>query len=176
MFSCNNNANSSLNCRQREGREWPKRRYTINGQVNPDSRLLYLPQSSRYAISAALYLASMPAGKYHMVGEISLKTDLSPSYLSKILQRLSRIGVLDSRRGAKGGYRLRCPAGEITLSKIVAASQRLGKRPMPCMIEAKDCDSAKPCAMHQFVARTEGALWRQLDAITLANLGATTFE
>lgn len=144
--------------------------------MNPDSRLLYLPQSSRYAVSAALYLASMPAGEYHMVGEISRKTDLSPSYLSKILQRLAKIGVLDSRRGAKGGYRLRRPAGEVTLSEIVAASQRLEKGPMPCMIEAKDCDSATPCAMHQFVAQTEGSLWRKLDGITLANIGTASFE
>lgn len=147
-----------------------------NGQMNPDSRLLYLPQSSRYAVSAALYLATLPAGEYHMVGEISRVTDLSPSYLSKILQRLSKIGVLDSRRGAKGGYRLHRPAAEITLSEIVAASQRLEKGAMPCMIEAKDCDSAKPCAMHQYVARTESSLWRKLDGITLANLGTATFE
>ncbi|MEQ1919751.1 MAG: Rrf2 family transcriptional regulator [Elusimicrobiota bacterium] len=144
--------------------------------MNPDSRLLYLPQSSRYAVSAALYLATVPVGEYHMVGEISRVTDLSPSYLSKILQRLSKIGVLDSRRGAKGGYRLRRPAAEITLSEIVAASQRLEKGPMPCMIEAKNCDAAKPCAMHQFVARTEGSLWRRLDGITLANLGTATIK
>lgn len=144
--------------------------------MNPDSRLLYLPQSSRYAVSASLYLASMPAGEYHMVGEISRKMDLSPSYLSKILQRLSKIGVLDSRRGAKGGYRLHRPASEVSLSEIVAASQRTEKEPMPCMIEARDCDATKPCAMHQFVARTEGSLWRRLDGITLASLGTVTFE
>lgn len=145
-----------------------------SGQMNPDSRLLYLPLSSRYAISAALYLASQPTDDYHMVAEVAAKTDLSSSYLSKILQRLSKIGVLDSRRGAKGGYRLRRPAGEVSLSEIVAASQRLEKWPMPCMIEARSCAAARPCAMHRFVARTEGSLWRQLDRITLANLSTAS--
>ncbi|MBI5247612.1 MAG: Rrf2 family transcriptional regulator [Elusimicrobia bacterium] len=144
--------------------------------MNPDTRLLHLPLSSRYAVSAALYLAKVPAGEYHMVGEISRMTELSPSYLSKILQRLANIGVLDSRRGAKGGYRLRRPATDITLSEIVATSRHLEKGPVPCMIEAKDCDAAEPCAMHQFVARAEGSLWRRLDAITLADLGAPNFE
>lgn len=137
--------------------------------MNPDSRLLYLPLSSRYAVSAALYLASQPTDDYHMVAEVAAKTDLSSSYLSKILQRLSKTGVLESRRGAKGGYRLRRPAGEVSLSEVVAASQRLDKRPTPCMIEARNCDLRKPCAMHPFVARTEGSLWRRLDAITLEN-------
>lgn len=144
--------------------------------MNPDTRLLHLPLSSRYAVSAALYLAALPVGEYHMVGEISQKTDLSPSYLSKILQRLANIGILDSRRGAKGGYRLRRPATEITLSEIVTTSQHLEKGPVPCMIEAKACDPVKPCAMHHFVARAEASLWRRLDGITLANLGTPDFE
>ncbi|MBI4061081.1 MAG: Rrf2 family transcriptional regulator [Elusimicrobia bacterium] len=143
--------------------------------MNPDSRLLYLPQSSRYAVSAALCLAALPAGEYHMVSKVAARTGLSSSYLSKILQRLAKMGVLDSRRGAKGGYRLRRRASKTYLSEIIAASRGADKRPMPCMIEARNCGSGEPCAMHQFVARTEGSLWRQLEAITLAGVGAASF-
>ena len=138
--------------------------------MSPESRLLYLPLSARYAVSAALYLAALPAGDYHMVEEVAMKTGLSSSYLSKILQRLAKAGVLDSRRGAKGGYRLCRPAGEVSISEIIAASQLMEKEPMPCMIEARDCDEAKPCAMHPFVAQTEGSLWHRLDGFTLKKL------
>ena len=111
-----------------------------------------------------------------MVGKIAQKTELSPSYLSKILQRLANIGILYSRRGAKGGYRLSRPAADITLSEIVATSKHIEKGPMPCMLEARDCDATKPCTMHKFVARAESSLWRRLDGITLANIFTPSFE
>lgn len=144
--------------------------------MNPDSRLLHLPQSSRYAVSAALYLASAPAGAYHMVGKIAARIGLSPSYLAKILQRLAQNGILDSRRGAKGGYRLSRPAAELTLSEIVGASHSIDKSETPCMIEAKPCDCDKPCAMHDFVATAEDLLWRRLDGTTLASFGVSPFK
>ncbi|MBI2384819.1 MAG: Rrf2 family transcriptional regulator [Elusimicrobia bacterium] len=136
--------------------------------MNPDSRLLHLPQSSRYAVTAMFYLASRTDGAYHMVGEIARINALSPSYLSKILQRLAQHKILDSRRGAKGGYRLGRPAEAISLSEIIAASRRVDGDAMPCMIEARDCDCAAPCAMHEFVAETEEAMLRRLTRTTLA--------
>lgn len=129
---------------------------------------MHLPQSSRYAVSAARYLAALPPGEYHMVGKIAERTGLSSSYLAKILQRLAQEGVLDSRRGVKGGYRLSRPAVEITLADIVAASHRIEPVPMPCMIEARGCDNGAPCEMHKFVASTEAFVWRRLAEITLA--------
>jgi Rrf2 family protein len=141
--------------------------------MNPDSRLLHLPQSSRYAVTASVYLASRADGDYHMVGEIARVNSLSPSYLSKILQRLAQKQILDSRRGAKGGYRLRRPAAQITLSEVVAASHRTDADPLPCMIEARDCDCADPCAMHEFVAQTEEAMLRRLTKTTLASFKKT---
>lgn len=139
-----------------------------NGHMTPESRLLHLPQSSRYAVTAARYLASAPPGDYHMVAKIAKIEGLSESYLAKILQRLAQEGLLDSRRGAKGGYRLSRPANEITLADIVGASHRIEPAPMPCMIEARGCDNGAPCAMHKLVASTESFVWRQLAETTLA--------
>ena len=120
-----------------------------------------------------LCLASLPPKDYHMVGGLAKRTSLSPSYLSKILQRLAQSGILDSRRGAKGGYRLSRPAGEVSLAQIVAASHRMGTGAMPCMIEAKDCDCDNPCSMHEFVAGAEEMMWQRLNKTTLANFTDT---
>ena len=114
-------------------------------------------------------LASLPAEGYHMVGGIAKRTNLSPSYLSKILQRLAHKGILYSRRGAKGGYRLSRPAASVSLSEIVAASHRMETGAVPCMIEAKDCGCDNPCSMHEFVASTEEIMWQQLNKTMLAN-------
>lgn len=125
-------------------------------------------------MSASVYLASQSDGNYHMVEEVAGRTGLPVSYLAKIMQRLARKNILDSRRGAKGGYRLIRPAQDVTLSEIVAASYQMEASPMPCMIEAKDCDTNHPCSMHRFVASTEIALWKQLNQTTLASFSDQT--
>ena len=107
-----------------------------------------------------------------LLQQIAERTGLASSYLSIILQRLAQRGVLDSRRGANGGYRLSRPAGGVSLAELVAASEPAGTAPRPCMIEARGCDCARPCSMHRFVARPEGALRRRLKTTTLATLGA----
>ena len=135
--------------------------------MNLESRLLHLPHPSRYAVSAVAYLVSLRDEGYHMVEEIAGQTRLSASYLSKILQRLAKAGVLDSRRGAKGGYRLARPPDSVSLSEVISASRGLETGPTPCMLEAKDCDKDHPCAMHPLVANAEKALWNQLKENTL---------
>lgn len=137
------------------------------------ARLLRLPPSSRYALSAALCLATLPQDAYHLADEISGLTGLSAGYLSKILQRLARRGLLDSRRGANGGYRLGRPAEEITAAEVVAASGPDETGAAPCMLEARSCDCSAPCALHRFAARAEGATRRRLDRTTLGDMAAT---
>lgn len=136
--------------------------------MNLNSRLLHLPHASRYAISAAASLATLEDGDYHMVGEIANRARLPVTYLAKILQRLARAGILDSRRGAKGGYRLVRRADSVPLSEIVAASRGLEMGLKPCMFEVKECDGLTTCAMHPLVASTERALWRQLEQTNLS--------
>lgn len=140
--------------------------------MNLNSRLLHLPHACRYAVSAASTLAGLQDGSYHMVGEIANRVRLPATYLAKILQRLARAGILDSRRGAKGGYRLARRADSVPLSEVVAASRGGETGPSPCMIEAKECNGLSPCAMHPLVAATESALWRQLEQTTLAIFNA----
>lgn len=137
--------------------------------MNLDSRLLHLPHASRCAVSAMVCLVSLQDDDYHMVGEIAAGTRLSASYLAKVLQRLARTGIIESRRGARGGYRLARPADSVSLSEVISASLGLEAGPMPCMIEAKDCDSGRRCAMHPLVASTEAALWSRLEETTLAS-------
>lgn len=135
--------------------------------MNLDSRLLHLPHPSRYAVSAVAYLVSLRDEGYHMVAEIAAQTRLSASYLSKILQRLAKAGIIDSRRGAKGGYRLARPPASMALSEVISASRGPETQPTPCMLQAKNCDGAHPCAMHPFVASAEKALWNHLKGNTL---------
>ena len=56
-------------------------------------------------------------------GMISERFDSSPTYMAKVLGALARQGILDSRRGLKGGFSLNRTPDKITLLEIVEAAQ-----------------------------------------------------
>jgi Rrf2 family transcriptional regulator, cysteine metabolism repressor len=62
------------------------------------------PTASKYAISAAVYLARHPGPS--VASQIAEDCDLPPFYLAKILKDLAKQGFLSSVKGAHGGFRL----------------------------------------------------------------------
>ena len=58
-----------------------------------------------------------------LVREIAGETDIPLPYLSKIFQRLAEAGIVESKRGYKGGVRLSRGPGEISLLEINAAAE-----------------------------------------------------
>lgn len=73
-----------------------------------------------YAIKALACLA-MHGGASMRVGEIAELTEMPAPYLSKIFQRLGEAGIVESKRGYRGGVRLSRTPGEISLLEIDAA-------------------------------------------------------
>lgn len=79
-------------------------------------------QTTGYAIEALACLARhRPASM--LVREIAAETEIPLPYLSKIFQRLAEAGIVESKRGYKGGVRLTRKPGEISLLEINAASE-----------------------------------------------------
>ena len=76
------------------------------------------------AASLALHSAAFLAGKDNdlaSTGEIAAALWLSQAHLSKVLQRLTKAGIVESVRGPGGGYELARPAREISLKDIYEA-------------------------------------------------------
>ena len=73
-----------------------------------------------YALRAALELAA--AGEGPVKGErIAQAQDIPLKFLENILLELRHHGLVQSQRGAEGGYWLSRPAEEITLAEIIRA-------------------------------------------------------
>src|ERR1700730_15083208 len=71
------------------------------------------------------------------LAEIAERDGLPLAYLDHLVARLRKAGLIDSRRGARGGYMLARPAGEITMAEVVEALEgSIG--PIQCMTEAAD--------------------------------------
>ena len=74
-----------------------------------------------YALRAALELAAAPDDKPVKGERIATAQAIPLRFLENILMQLRHAGLVESRRGADGGYRLARPAGEVKLADVIRA-------------------------------------------------------
>jgi Rrf2 family protein len=74
-----------------------------------------------YAIRAALELAAAPDDKPVKGERIATAQAIPLRFLENILMQLRHAGLVESRRGADGGYRLARPADEVKLADVIRA-------------------------------------------------------
>ncbi|QKW23380.1 Rrf2 family transcriptional regulator [Kitasatospora sp. NA04385] len=108
--------------------------------------------------------------------------ELSPTYLNKVLQRLTRAGLLTSAPGPRGGVRLAREPERITVMDVVAAVE--GPDPLFTCAEIRQRGAgaegaaarefARPCGVSTVMRRAELAWRRELSAQTVADLAAGT--
>lgn len=81
-----------------------------------------ISQKLEYACRALVQLAKAYDGKtLTRLDELAQREAVSANFLVQILNDLRRGGIIDSRRGAAGGYTLSRPAQNINLRQIVEA-------------------------------------------------------
>lgn len=99
------------------------------------------------------------------------------SYLEHLVAKLRKAGLVDSTRGAHGGYRLAMPADEITMDSVVEALE--GQiAPMECFHETPEgkvlCshedDGDHACSTKLLWTRVQGGVTKALAGTTLAEL------
>jgi Rrf2 family protein len=125
-----------------------------------------LSRSSQYAVRALAWLAAQrDAGAYQLVSRIAEEIDVPEPYLGKLLQALALGGILDSRRGRGGGFRLTVEPSSIALLEVVTRVDG-GRAERECVLGLHECGEENPCALHD--------LWKDLCARMEARLAKTT--
>ena len=74
-----------------------------------------------YALRAAVELAAQADGAPVKGERLATSQSIPLRFLENILLQLRHAGIVESRRGADGGYRLARPAAEITLADVIRA-------------------------------------------------------
>jgi Rrf2 family protein len=82
-----------------------------------------LSTKTRYGVRAIFDIAFHNAGGPTQAKDIARREEIPLRYLEQIFQELKRAGIVDSRRGPRGGYYLRQAPEEIRLGDIVRALQ-----------------------------------------------------
>src|SRR5438270_13842005 len=82
---------------------------------------LRISRKIEYGLRAMVCLAAQPAEQIMPFREIARRMDVPEEFLAKILKRLVGQQLVQSTRGAHGGYRLTKPAREITFLEVIEA-------------------------------------------------------
>jgi len=104
--------------------------------------------------------------------------DLSPTYLAKQLQALSRAGLIRSTQGKSGGYTLTRTPGSITVLDVVEAVEGPGptfvcteiRQRGPLATPAEQCTA--PCPIARVMIEGDRAWRASLRGVTIADLAA----
>jgi Rrf2 family protein len=99
------------------------------------------------------------------------------SYLEHLVAKLRKAGLVESQRGAHGGYRLGRPADQIDMLEVVQALEG-AIAPMECFeldTEGKvscshEADGDEACATKLLWTRVQGGVTKALSGTTLADL------
>lgn len=83
--------------------------------------MLRIGSSIEYGMRVMVRLAGEAEGGTLSAERLSALENIPRDYVDQLLQRLRRAGLVDSRRGAQGGYRLAVPARKATIGQIVKA-------------------------------------------------------
>jgi Rrf2 family protein len=134
-----------------------------------------LSSKAKYALRAAVFLAEKHRDQtWALASDIAESQDIPKKFLEAILVELRDHGIVDSRRGRYGGYRLARPPVRIAVGDII----RIIDGPLaltPCSSRTQygacsDCVDPVICALRPVLQEARDAVATVLDGCTLAQL------
>lgn len=131
---------------------------------------MWVSTRSQYGMRALVEIA-LTGDKPTSLKTISDSQKISQNYLEQIVAVLRKAGIVESLRGAYGGYRLARPAEEITALEVVELMEG-SLAPVPCLDEASHCEHEGKCSTEDLWAKVDYAVRNVLVGINLADLVA----
>ena len=103
--------------------------------------------------------------------EIAQAEKMPSAITYKMLKRLTKAGILESRRGVSGGYMLRRPVDELTLYDVFCAMETTPQL-TECLAPGYRCEnnSDGSCCVHREFCRIQRSLETELKRYTLAEI------
>ena len=140
--------------------------------------MLKLTKRTEYGLIALIHLAERE-GQVVSAREIGETYPVPRRLLAEVLKDLQHSGLVNSTRGAHGGYTLAEPAAEISLGRVVTLLE--GE---PTLTECQTADQDSACEVHSTcpirnpLDRIKQGLWNLMEQTSLRSLmdGAQVIE
>ncbi|HXS98551.1 MAG TPA: Rrf2 family transcriptional regulator [Candidatus Limnocylindrales bacterium] len=128
---------------------------------------MQLTRAADYAIRVMIHLAGLPAGARASRSGLAEAAECPEQFLSKVLQNLTRAGLIVSHRGNTGGFELpetRRNASMLDVVEAVEGPIRLNV----CLGSAQACSRQNWCPAH--------CVWEQAQSAMTGVLGRTSIS
>jgi Rrf2 family protein len=126
-----------------------------------------LGHTTKYALEALAFLIRSHAREeLAQISEIAEACDIPRKYLEQVLLELKNSGLVESKKGQHGGYRLSRSPDQITLGEVVSAVQ--GELlPLPEWLENSDNNLPEESGLREVVLQARGAVERIFEATSI---------
>jgi len=104
-----------------------------------------------------------------LLKEVADKEGISEKYLTQIIIPLKSRGLIASRRGSGGGYRLSRHPSQITVREVVETLEG-GLFPVDCLAENTSCSRVSFCIARKVWQRVREKMVEALEELTLEDL------
>lgn len=133
--------------------------------------MLRVSKLTDYATVVMVAMAESPAA-LHAASQLAERTRLELPTVSKLLKQLAAAGLIESRRGVNGGYRLLRDASDISVLEIFEAME--GKLAMTdCVEHHGACNRETHCQVQSHWRRISAVIARAMADMSLADLKQT---
>ena len=130
---------------------------------------MQLTRAADYAVRVVTHLASEPPGTVVSKNVLARVSDAPESFLAKILQALTRAGLIEARRGVEGGFLLLERGAQASLLDVVESID--GPISLNVCLNAEiSCHRAHGCAAHQVWRRAQEAMLAVLREAKIAQM------
>ncbi len=128
-------------------------------------------KACEYGIKATLHIAHQSRSNKRVgLKDIAKAIDSPEAFTAKILQQLSRSGIIESSKGPNGGFEISLERlKEIKLVEIVSAIDG-DELFQGCGLGLKQCNEQKPCPVHHKFKAIRNNLKKMLENTSLDEL------
>lgn len=122
---------------------------------------------TKYALKALIALGKSDPDEFIQVKALSKKAKVPGPFLAKIIKLLARKGILETKKGARGGARFAPRREPYSFYEVCKA---LGDPAVTqaCFMSRKPCNAKDPCPMHKY--------WSALQQDLIESLQRTRIE
>lgn len=135
--------------------------------------MLRLTKKADYGLMALKFLAEHPEATSLSAKDIAEAYHIPPQLLAKILQRLTKVGLLRSHAGMNGGYALSRDAHAISAFEVIRAIDG----PLfitSCVTQSGSCDLTDSCTIKEPLRRVNESISDVLKNISIGDLAEQT--
>lgn len=129
-----------------------------------------LSKKGEYALRAMLFLAEQHGQGPMAVQDIAAEAEIPRKFLETILVELKHAGLLTSRRGAGGGYTLRCHPSRINFAEVIRIVDG-PLAPVNCVsqLARERCPRERRCRLRPVMGQVRELLADLLESISFAD-------